>query len=190
MQTEEIGIRHRLLTVDDYHKMGAAGILGEDDRVELIEGELIDMAPIGSDHAGSVIGLNTVLSSALAGKALISPQNPLRLSLYSEPQPDITVLRFREDFYRTSHPRPEDVLMLIEVAETTIRYDRGVKIPLYARHGIPEVWLIDLQEKRLEIYRQPSNEGYRQILLPAKNERIALSLLPEVSIVLTDLWPQ
>lgn len=190
MQTEEIGIRHRLLTVDDYHKMGEAGILGEDDRVELIEGELIDMAPIGSDHAGSVIGLNTVLGSALAGKALISPQNPLRLDLHSEPQPDITVLRLREDFYRTSHPRPEDVLVLIEVADTTIRYDRGVKIPLYARHGIPEVWLIDLQEKRLEIYRQPSSEGYRQILLPAKNERIALSLLPEVSILLTDLWPR
>lgn len=190
LRSEPLVIRHHLLTVDDYHKMAEAGILGEDDRVELIEGELIEMAPIGSNHAGAVIRLVALLSSALAGRALISPQNPVRLGGYSEPQPDITVLRFRNDFYRTSHPQPEDVLLLIEVADTTIRYDRDVKIPLYARAGIPEVWLIDLQQERVEIYLQPSSEGYRQILRPGKSERIALSLLPDVSLLITDLWSQ
>jgi len=190
MQLAEAGVRHYLLTVEDYHKMGEVGILCEDDRVELIEGELIEMAPIGSDHAGRVIGLNALLSRTLAGQALVSPQNPVRLSIHSEPQPDLTVLRLRGDFYRKSHPQPEDVLLLIEVADTTVRYDRDVKIPLYARHGIPEVWLIDLQQERVEIYRQPSSDGYRQILLPAKTERIAPALLPDVSFLIADLLPE
>jgi Uma2 family endonuclease len=188
MQAVQTDIQRHLLTVDDYHRMGEAGILGEDDRVELIEGELIDMAPIGSDHAGKVIQLNALLSVLLAGRALLSPQNPIRLGEYSEPQPDMTILRLRDDFYRTAHPQPEDVLLLIEVADTTILYDRNVKIPLYARHGIPEVWLIDLQKKYVEIYRQPSSDGYRQILRPAKDERIALSLLPDATILIADLW--
>jgi len=170
--------------------MAEAGILGEDDRVELIEGELIDMAPIGSEHAGKGIRLSSLLSTALAGRAFVSQQNPLRLEEHSEPQPDIAVLRYRNDFYEASHPQPADILLLIEIADTTIRYDREIKIPLYARHGIPEVWLIDLQQERVEIYLQPSSEGYRQILRPGKNERIVLSLLPEVSILIADLWPQ
>jgi Uma2 family endonuclease len=190
LHPKPVVVRHYLLTVDDYHKMAEAGILGEDDRVELIDGELIEMAPIGSNHAGEVMRLNMLLSAAVAGRAIVSPQNPVRLGAHSEPQPDITVLRFRDDFYRASHPQPEDVLVLIEVADTTVHYDREVKIPLYARHGIPEVWLIDLQQERVEIYLQPSSDGYRQILRPAKNERIALSLLPDVSILITDLWLQ
>lgn len=190
MQSAQAEIRRHLLTVDDYHKMGEAGILGEDDRVELVEGELIDMAPIGSEHAGQVIQLNALLSVLLAGRALLSPQNPVRLGEYSEPQPDITILRLRGDFYRTAHPQPEDVLLLIEVADATIHYDRNMKIPLYARHGIPEVWLIDLQKKNVEIYRQPSGDGYRQTLRPARDERISLSLLPDVSILIADLWSQ
>jgi Uma2 family endonuclease len=190
MPFTQIAARRHLLTVEDYHKMGEAGILCEDDRVELIDGELIEMAPIGSDHAGKTIRLSTLLSSALAGRALISQQNPVHLGAYSEPQPDITVLRYRDDFYEKSHPRPEDVLLLTEIADTTIRYDRDVKIPLYARHGIPEVWLIDLQQERVEIYRQPSSDGYRQILRPAKTERIALALLPDVSLLIADLLPE
>ena len=187
---EPVVVRHHLLTVDDYHRMAEAGILGEDDRVELIEGELIDMAPIGSEHAGKGIRLSSLLSTALAGRAFVSQQNPLRLEEHSEPQPDIAVLRYRNDFYKASHPQPADILLLIEIADTTVRYDREIKIPLYARHGIPEVWLIDLQQERVEIYLQPSSEGYRQILRPGKNERIVLSLLPEVSILIADLWPQ
>ena len=181
-------IQRHLLTLDAYHKMDEAGIFHEDDRVELIEGMLIDMAPIGSDHAGQVIQLNAVLNTAFSGRVLVSQQNPIRLGEHSEPQPDVAILRLREDFYRTSHPQPQDILLLIEVSGTTARYDREIKVPLYARHDIPEVWLIDLQHKQLEIYRQPSADGYRQILRPAKDERISPALLADASLAISDLW--
>lgn len=188
MRTLETSIRPHLFSVDEYHKMGEAGILCEDDRVELIEGELIDMPPIGSLHAGKVMRLVSFLTTVLSTRAIVSPQNPVRLGKRSEPQPDLTVLRFRDDFYESSLPQPEDVLLLIEVSDSTVRYDRDVKIPLYARHGIPEVWLIDLQARRVEVYLQPSKDGYRQILRPAHDERLTLSLLPDVSLAITDLW--
>jgi Uma2 family endonuclease len=169
--------------------MGEAGILCEDDRVELIEGELVDMPPIGSLHAGKVMRLVSCLTNALSNRAIVSPQNPVRLGEHSEPQPDLAVLRFRDDFYENSHPQPEDVLLLIEVADATIRYDREVKIPVYARYGIPEVWLIDLQAECVEVYLQPRSDGYRHIFRPAKDERLTLSLLPDVSLAIADLWP-
>jgi len=153
---------HRL-TVQEYHRMGEVGIFGEDDRVELIEGELIDMTPIGSAHAGKVNRLQAVLSRTLRDRAIVSVQNPVILGTESEPQPDVMVLKTREDFYESSHPRPQDVLLLIEVADTTDRYDRAVKVPLYARHGIPEVWLLDLQEERLEVYHGPEGGEYRHV---------------------------
>ena len=180
-------VRH-LLTTHDFHKMGEAGIFGADDRIELIEGELIDMAPIGSLHAGTVMRLTRLLTQALAGRAILSPQNPVWLADRSEPQPDIAVLRNRADFYRNSHPGPEDVLLLMEVADTTLSYDRDVKIPLYARHGIPEVWLVDPNAQSLEVYRQPKKEGYRELLRPENSESVALSRLSDVSIALADLW--
>jgi Uma2 family endonuclease len=179
--------RHRL-TVEDYHKMGEAGILGEDDRVELIEGELIDMPPIGSDHAGMVILLTTLLNTGLSGRALLSTQNPVQLGKRSEPQPDIVILRPRSDFYRKSHPQPKDILLLIEVADTTARYDREVKIPLYGRSGIPEVWLVNIPERCVEVYLQPNRNGYRQMLRLAQDERLGLSQLPDVSLAVADLW--
>ena len=180
-------IRH-LLTTHDFHKMGEVGIFSEDDRIELIEGELIDMAPIGSLHAGTVMRLTSLFTKILAGRAILSPQNPVLLAKQSEPQPDIAILRNRTDFYTNSHPAPEDVLLLIEVADATLRYDRDVKIPLYARHGIPEVWLVDLNARNLEIYRQPTRRGYRELLRPENSESVALSLLPGVLIALADLW--
>jgi Uma2 family endonuclease len=190
MQAEQPVVRHHLFTIDEFHKMGEVGIFCEDDRVELIEGELIDMSPIGSNHAGTVMWLIALLGTAVSGRAIISPQNPVRLGERSEPQPDVTILRYRSDFYRSAHPQPEDVLLLIEVADTTVRYDREIKIPIYARYGIPEVWLLDLQQERIEIYRQPSSEGYRQLLRPANDERISLSLLQDVSVLVADLWPK
>jgi Uma2 family endonuclease len=190
VQNAQLLIRRHRLTVEDYHKMGEAGILCEDDRVELIEGELIDIPPIGSIHAGKVIRLISSLNTALSGRAIISPQNPIHLGERSEPQPDVAVLRFRKDFYENAHPQPEDVLLLIEISDTTVSYDREMKIPLYGRSGIPEVWLIDLQQQRVEVYLQPSADGYRQMIRPGRDERIALSLLPDVSIAVADLWAQ
>lgn len=179
--------RH-LLTVHDFHKMGEAGILGEDDRIELIDGELIDMAPIGSLHASIVMRLTSLFAQAMAERAILSPQNPIRLADWSEPQPDIAVLRYRSDFYRDSHPVAEDVLLLVEVADTTLRYDRNIKIPLYARHGVPEVWLVDPNARSLEVHRQPVEEGYRELLRPHDTETVALSELSDISIAVADIW--
>ena len=176
------------LTVDDFHKLGAVGILREDDRVELIAGVIIDMAPIGSLHASQVNHLNNRLVPAVAGRAIVAPQNPLHLDDSSEPQPDIMVLRYRADFYAAAHPQPSDVLLLIEVADTSVSYDRDVKIPLYARHAIPEVWLIDVQSQRIEVFRQPHPNGYQAVLQPANTERLHPVFLPEVSVLVAELW--
>jgi Uma2 family endonuclease len=154
--------RYRL-TADDYHRLATAGILGEDDRVELIEGELIEMAPIGSRHASKVKRLIALLSEALHGRAIVAAQDPVALGNFSEPQPDIAVLRPRDDYYEQAHPGPDDVLLLIEVADTSACYDREVKMPLYARHGIPEVWLLDLEKAWVEVYVEPSEDRYLHV---------------------------
>ena len=142
--------------VDDYHRMAAAGILSPKDRVELIEGEVVDMAPIGSPHAGSVNNLVRVFAQAVVSdKVILSVQNPLRLDLHNEPQPDLMLLRPRDDGYRSAHPAAADVLLLVEVAESSLAYDRGTKLPLYARHGIREVWIVDLVGRAIEIHGHP-----------------------------------
>ena len=146
--------RHRI-SVDAFHRMGEVGILGAADRVELIDGEIIDMSPIGVMHAAIVARLASHFSQRLGPTAVVWCQNPLRLDEVSEPQPDITILRPRADFYTTAHPGPADVLLVIEVADTSLAYDLGTKVPLYARHGIPEVWVIDAATRRTRVFRQP-----------------------------------
>lgn len=141
--------------------MGEAGILDKDAGVELIEGELIERAPIGSRHAGTVSALTDVFAVALHGQAVVAVRSPVTLGERSEPQPDLAILRFREDYYREAHPGPGDVLLLIEVADTSAAYDGGIKLALYARHGIPEVWLVDLAARRLEVYHGPEAGEYR-----------------------------
>ena len=131
-------VARRLLTVAEYHRMGEAGILAERDRVELIEGELIAMTPIGSGHAGAVIALNHLLVTAIGQKALVSVQDPVQLDDRTEPEPDFAVLKPRSDHYRSAAPRPDDMLLPIGIADTSIGYDWAVKRPLYARHRIPE----------------------------------------------------
>ncbi|GIX47745.1 MAG: hypothetical protein KatS3mg131_1956 [Candidatus Tectimicrobiota bacterium] len=135
----------RRFTVAEYHKLAEAGILSEDERVELIEGEIVAMAPIGSRHAGAVKRLlDQFIPLQAARRVLLSVQDPIRLGEHSEPQPDVALLRPRPDFYAAEHPGPEEVLLVVEVAETSAEYDREVKVPLYARFGVPEVWLVDL----------------------------------------------
>lgn len=147
--------RH-LISVAAFHRMGETGILGPADRVELIEGEIIDMSPIGVLHAAIVARLASYFSQRLGGAAVVWCQNPLRLDDISEPEPDIAVLRPRADFYTTAHPAPADVLLVIEVADTSLAYDLGTKVPLYARHGIPEAWVIDAATRRTRVFRQPA----------------------------------
>ena len=142
----------RKLTVDEYNRMGEAGILGPDERVELLDGELYTMAPIGEGHIGGVIGLTFLFNRHLLGRALVSVQNPVRLSNVSEPEPDLVLLQPRDDFYRTMKPRPEDVLLLVEVADSSLAHDRDTKLPQYAAAGIPEAWLVNLVDRRIEVY--------------------------------------
>jgi Uma2 family endonuclease len=167
--------------------MAQAGILSEDDRVELLEGEIVEMTPIGSRHAACVNRLNRLFSDRAGGQAIVSVQNPIRLSQRSEPQPDLALLKPAPDFYASTYPRPEDVLLVIEVAETSPDYDRELKIPLYARAGIPEAWLVDLEAEAIEVYRRPSAQGYGEVRRAGRNQRIALESLPELELAVADL---
>ena len=160
MKTETSLRQVHKFTVHDYYKMAEIGILTEDSRVELIEGEIIDMVPIGSKHASMVTKLTRILTKMVGDSAIISPQNPLHLPNDSEPEPDIMILRPRVDDYGDSHPEPDDVLLLIEVSDTSLPFDRLVKLPLYARYKVPVVWIIDLNSQHLELYRQPQNGEY------------------------------
>ena len=156
-----VQVERHLFTVDEYHRMSEAGIFGEDDRVELIEGEIVDMSPISSRHAACVKRLNREMSQRLGDRAIISVQDPIQLDERSEPQPDLAVLKPREDFYASKHPTAEDVLLVVEVAETSLAYDRTVKVNLYGRKGIGEVWLIDLVSEAVELYADPANGEFR-----------------------------
>jgi hypothetical protein len=182
-----VQLLRRSFTVEEYHKMAQVGILSEDDRVELLEGEIVEMTPIGSRHAACVNRLNRLFSDRVGAQAIVSIQNPIRLSERSEPQPDLALLKPEPDFYAMAHPGPEDVLLVIEVAETSPDYDREFKIPLYARAGIPEAWLVDLQAEAIEVYRKPSPQGYGEVRRAGRNQRIAPKPLPELELAVADL---
>ena len=168
----------RLFTIEEYHRMAEAGILHEDDRVELIEGKIIQMAAIGSRHAACVKRLNKLLVHVVGDSGIVGTQDPVLLPDRSEPEPDLTVLRPREDFYAESHPVPEDVLLLIEVSDTSLEFDREVKLPLYARAGIPEVWIVDLQNSEIVTYSRPEGSDYKQTERAGRDASVAPSMLP------------
>jgi Uma2 family endonuclease len=150
----------KLFTVEDYYKMAEVGILEPEDRVELIQGEIIQMSPIKSFHASVVDTLQDILLFYLRGKAIIRTQNPLFIDDFSEPEPDLTIAQFQEHKYRHQHPRPDNVHFLIEMADTTLQKDRKLKLPLYAKAGIPEVWIVNLKNHSVEVYRNPLDGAY------------------------------
>lgn len=170
----------RLFTVAEYHKMAEVGILSEDDRVELLEGEVVAMSPIGSRHAACVDRLTQYWVAEAGGHAIVRVQGPIRLGEHSEPQPDLALLKPRADFYASSHPGPEDVLLVIEVAETSAAVDREVKVPLYARFGVPEVWLVDLAGGQVEVFREPSAERYQEVTVLRRGDSLAPAFLPDL----------
>lgn len=172
----------RLFTVDDYYRMADMGLLGPDERTELLDGEVVYQMPINPRHAGCVIDLAQTLVVGLAGRALISTQNPIRLSPLSEPQPDIAVLRARVGGYRTAHPQPADVLLLIEVADSSLELDRRVKVPLYAAAGIAEVWLVDLVNGVVEVYRDPDDGTYRHRRAHTRAAVLSPGSMPDLSL--------
>ena len=178
--------RHKLDVVQ-YHRMGEAGVFEGNERVELIEGEIVEMAPIGSNHAGTTNVLTRSLFDAVGARAVVAVGNPVRLDRYNEPQPDFALLRPRADSYRDAHPTAADTLLLIEVADSSLRYDRKVKLPLYARHGVPELWIVDLEGGTVEVCREPRGDGYAATSHVAPGDVLEPALLPGVRIAVTDI---
>ena len=155
-------IKRRAFSVDEYHAMVDAGILTKYDRVELLDGEIIAMVPIGSGHASCVMRLLRMLNEVVGERAIVSVQGPVWLDEASEPEPDLMLLKWRDDFYAAAHPTPADVLLLIEVSDATVAFDKNVKLPLYARAVIPEVWIVNLPDRAIEVYSTPVGPEYTE----------------------------
>jgi Uma2 family endonuclease len=177
--------RH-LWTVEEYHRMGELGLLDADARVELIEGEIVEMAPIGDAHAATSNRLNRLLVLAAGERGIVAVGNPVRLSLRSEPQPDFSILRPRAD-YQTRGPRPEDVMLAVEVSDTTLRPDRRMKLALYATAGIPEFWIVNLEGREVEIHRSPIGDAYASIERKRPGDVAAIEMLPGVTIAISQV---
>ena len=178
--------KHRFNT-SDYYRMGQTGVIKPDARVELLDGEIIDMSPIGPFHGGVVNRLNSVLNQNAKGRYLVAVQNPLHLDDYSEPQPDVMLLRPVSDDYASKHATCTDVLLLIEVADSSLEYDRGDKLSAYARGRVPEVWIINLAQRVLEVYTEPHLSGYRSAVSLRLGERISPRAFPDVSLDIAHL---
>jgi Uma2 family endonuclease len=175
-------------SVDEYHRMGEAGIFSEDDRVELLAGAIVEMSPIGPLHAGTVNRLTALFSSRLGNRVIIGIQNPLLLrDEDSEPQPDVMLLHPRADCYTHAHPEAHDVYLVIEVADTSLEGDRDVKFPIYARAGVPEAWLLDVAAERLEVYWHPTPDGYRDVRLLQRGEPAVPQAFPDLALTVDDL---
>lgn len=179
--------RQHLITVKEYHRMAKVGLLAPDARVELIEGVIIDMPPIGSRHSSMVGQLTHSLARAAGNQAFVQPQGSVRLGHQSEPQPDIIVLKPRADCYVSAGPKPTDVLLMIEVSMTTLQYDRKVKIPLYARYGITEYWIVNLLAKQVEIHHQPIQDRYQQKTTVNCADQIGIAQIPGAMLDLSRL---
>jgi Uma2 family endonuclease len=169
----------KLFNVDEYYRMADAGIIGPEDRVELIDGEVIQMSPIGTKHAGCVNIAVEIFLAAFKGKAVASVQNPLRLGNYTEPEPDVVLLKPRKDRYRGKRAEGPDALLVVEVSDTTLRYDRDVKVPRYAAAGIPEVWIENLEGDELLVYRNPAGNTYSNSFTFRRGDSIFILAFPE-----------
>jgi len=176
----------RSLSVQDYHRMVEAGILAADERVELIEGQLYRMAAKGTAHSAAVTRIGRVLSRRLAERALVRFQDPVQLSDFSEPEPDVAVVQIDPLDYEDHHPTPREIFWLIEVADSTLRRDRDLKVPLYGRSGIAEYWILDVQERCLYVFRQPTAEGYRTEQTLYKGGRVAPLAFPDCEVAVRE----
>ena len=181
--------RARKFTVAEYYRMGEAGILTPDERVELIEGEIIVMPPIGPAHAGNVTMSTQKLVLLAEGRFIVNVQNPIHLDDASEPQPDVALLHPRDAFYTRSHPTPADVLLVIEVSDSSLGYDRDVKAHLYGRNGIPETWVRNLPDDCMECFTEPGPDGYAQHTIHRRGETLTPVSLPDLELAVSDLLP-
>lgn len=183
-----VQILRKKFTVGQYHQMIESGILTDRDHVELIQGEIIEMSPVGRHHAACVDRLNELLVLKLFRKALIRVQSPILLSDNSEPQPDISILQRREDFYNAGHPTPADIFALVEVSDSTIEFDRDVKVPMYAQEQISEVWLLNLNNTQIERYRQPIANTYQQQQIFNLGETLSFQGFPDIPIEVNQVF--
>lgn len=177
---DALAVVRKRFTVTEYHQMAATGILSDEDRFELLEGEIVEVAAIRPQHASCVGRLTQRLAVLMEGRAFVWVQNPIRLGEHSQPQPDFTLLQPRDDFYVGGHPEPEDVLLLIEVSESSLTYDRDVKLPLYATAGITEVWIVVLLSQVVEVYRAPGENGYGEKRTMRRGDTLSPLHLPDV----------
>lgn len=184
----DVQVSRRLFTVEEYHRMAEAGVFHPEERLELIEGEIFQMAPIGPRHAGCVINANRLFVSRLGDRAVVSPQNPVVIQPRSEPQPDLLVLRPRPMSYSRAHPTPDDVLLAVEVAETTVRFDRVVKARLYARARIAEFWLLLPVDGAVEVYRGPTPDGYASAEVCAASETVSPLAFLDVAFAVAEFF--
>jgi Uma2 family endonuclease len=178
--------RTRKFTSDEYERMVRLGILGEDERLELIGGQIVEMAPIGHRHAACVASLNEIFVTGLGKRALVWGHGPARVAFDSVPEPDLALLRRRS--YRTGAPRPEDVLLIVEVAESSLRYDRTVKLGLYARAGIPEYWIVSVEGEWIEVYRSPEGDAYRERRQVDRGQALAPAAFPDLPVTVDDVF--
>ena len=183
----QIEVAKKLFTVDEYYKMADVGILTPEDRVELIDGEITEMSPIGNRHLGCVNAAAEAFSAAFRGRAVVSIHNPLRLTNYTEPEPDVVLLKPRTDAYRHKRPLADDALLVVEVSDTTLEYDRKVKTPRYAAAGVPEVWIEDLEGDVLLVFRDPRGNGYKTSLILKPDQSISVEAFPDAVFKVSDL---
>ena len=183
-----VSMTKRRFTVDEYYTMARSGILREDDRVELIEGEITQMNPIGSRHMACVKRIvDCFLALQVEKKALMNIQDPIRLDEFNEPEPDVALLKPRADFYENQHPGPADALLIVEVSDTSLAYDRDVKVPLYARFGVPEVWIADVENKTVTVYRAPSPRGYEEMKTCRIGQTLSPLAFPELNVAVESI---
>ena len=176
-----------LTNINEWRRLGEANIFPPESRLELINGEILEMAPIGFNHAGHVIRLLNFFAPLISNKALVNAQNPIQLGDLSEPEPDFMLLKPNADFYSSRHPNANDVLLLIEVADSSLTFDQNQKLRLYALHGIPEYWLLNLNDECLEVYRKPNGEVYAEKTTLRAGDSITLSQLNKITIRMADI---
>lgn len=180
-------LKEHLVDVTAYYRLAEAGEFAPGERVELLEGRIIDMSPIGPSHGGMVKRLNRIFNGLARGRWLVATQDPVHLDDLSEPQPDVALVRPAADDYQNRHPRPEDVFLLIEVSDSTLAFDREEKLPVYERAGIPEVWLVNLSEGVLEVYRDPHFAGYASRSLLQAGDQAAPQAFPDAALRVGEL---
>ena len=182
-----VQLTRRRFTVAEYVQLGRTGILHEDDRVELIDGDIVEMSPLGEAHTSCVKRSAALFSKRFADMAIVSVQDPVRLNEHNEPQPDLALLRPKDDFYASGHPTPEDILLIVEVADSSLDYDLRTKLPMYARAGVREVWVLNLIQSRLLVAVEPSPTGYQVTRVLRRGDVVSPSACPDVPIAVSDL---